>query len=175
MTLVPGYRAHGRTSPRAEVGPACSLRGRDVLWYYSRGMRWNPSPSCQGNIVPREVAHETLCSNNAHVGMPEELLVTRCSCGHHALRSWSWTRCEGGAAGIVGNEHGEVSVMESQAAEARRENTFPRNVSPAPPPDKAYPMPADKGRTFRVQILFHRAGNRGRTGPGPIASSLSKF
>lgn len=168
-----GHKVHGRAFPPAlRSDTACSLHGSDVLWYYPRGMRCNPSPSCQGNTVPRGMAHETLCSNTAHVGMPEELLVTRCSCGHHALRSWSWTRghaigtCEGGAAGIVGNEHGEVSAMESQAAEARRENTFPShptpttNVSPAPPPDKAYPMPADKGRTFRVQILFHRVDNR---------------
>lgn len=58
----------------------------------------------------------------------------------------------------MGNEHGEVSVMESQAAEAKRENT-----SPAPPPPQCLSsapsrqsLPNDKGRTFKVQILFHR-------------------
>lgn len=53
--------------------------------------------------------------------------------------------------------------------------TFLCNVSPAPPPDKAYLTAAAKGRPLRVQIHFHRAGKRGyipkwqATPVGPVA------
>ena len=158
------------TGPEGEPSTLCVDR---ILWarcmvrcavVLHLGNLLGSTPQVPGkNCAQRGDSPGTPCSKTAYVWMPGELLATRCSYGHHALRSWQWTSGHAlGAQRRRGCTHCTRQAGTAlYSAEARREAAFLCNVSPAPPPERAAHHASGQRKNIQSPDPFPRTSNRG--------------